>query len=126
MKFTLGWLKEHLETEATVDQVADTLNAIGLEVEGIENPAEKLSAFRIAKVLTAAPHPQADAQGPERRTHRLGLVVRTLRIVGGITIERFAFAGRLRGRQHLVGAGMAAKSVGGRRGSIDRAAIDDG
>ena len=60
MKFTLGWLKEHLETEATVDQVADTLNAIGLEVEGIENPAEKLSAFRIAKVLTAAPHPQAD------------------------------------------------------------------
>ncbi len=60
MKFTLGWLKEHLDTDATVDQVADTLNAIGLEVEGIENPAEKLSAFRIAKVLTAAPHPQAD------------------------------------------------------------------
>ncbi len=60
MKFTLGWLKEHLETDATVDQVADTLNAIGLEVEGIENPAEKLSAFRIARVLTAAPHPQAD------------------------------------------------------------------
>ncbi len=60
MKFTLSWLKAHLETEATVDQVADTLNAIGLEVEGIENPAEKLSAFRIARVLTAAPHPQAD------------------------------------------------------------------
>jgi phenylalanyl-tRNA synthetase beta chain len=60
MKFTLGWLKEHLDTEATVDQVADTLNAIGLEVEGVENPAEKLSAFRIARVLTAAPHPQAD------------------------------------------------------------------
>jgi phenylalanyl-tRNA synthetase beta chain len=60
MKFTLGWLKEHLDTDATVDQVADTLNAIGLEVEGIENPAEKLSAFRIARVLTAAPHPQAD------------------------------------------------------------------
>jgi phenylalanyl-tRNA synthetase beta chain len=60
MKFTLGWLKEHLETDATVDQVADTLNAIGLEVEGVENPAEKLSAFRIARVLTAAPHPQAD------------------------------------------------------------------
>ncbi len=60
MKFTLDWLKEHLDTEATVDQVADTLNAIGLEVEGVENPAEKLSAFRIARVLTAAPHPQAD------------------------------------------------------------------
>ncbi|UVO55159.1 phenylalanine--tRNA ligase subunit beta [Sphingomonas sp. SUN039] len=60
MKFTLGWLKQHLDTDATVDQVADTLNAIGLEVEGIDNPAEKLSAFRIARVLTAAPHPQAD------------------------------------------------------------------
>jgi phenylalanyl-tRNA synthetase beta chain len=60
MKFTLSWLKEHLNTDATVGEIADTLNAIGLEVEGIENPAEKLSAFRIARVLTAAPHPQAD------------------------------------------------------------------
>ncbi len=60
MKFTLSWLKEHLETDASLPQVLDTLTAIGLEVEGVENPAEKLSAFRIAKVLTAAPHPQAD------------------------------------------------------------------
>jgi len=60
MKFSLSWLKEHLETDANVDAVADTLNRIGLEVEGIENPADKLAAFRIAKVLTAAPHPQAD------------------------------------------------------------------
>ena len=60
MKFTLGWLKEHLETQASVDAIAEKLNAIGLEVEGIENAAEKLSAFRIAKVLSAAPHPQAD------------------------------------------------------------------
>ncbi len=60
MKFTHGWLKEHLETTSTVAEVANTLNAIGLEVEGIENPAEKLSAFRIARILTAAPHPQAD------------------------------------------------------------------
>jgi phenylalanyl-tRNA synthetase beta chain len=60
MKFTLSWLKVHLDTAATVDQLADTLNAIGLEVEGIEDPADQLSAFRIARVLTAAPHPQAD------------------------------------------------------------------
>jgi phenylalanyl-tRNA synthetase beta chain len=60
MKFTLSWLKEHLETDATVDAIAAKLNAIGLEVEGIENAAEKLAAFRIAKVLSAAPHPQAD------------------------------------------------------------------
>lgn len=60
MKFSLSWLKEHLDTDANVDVVADTLNRIGLEVEGVENPADKLAAFRIAKVLTAAPHPQAD------------------------------------------------------------------
>ena len=60
MKFTLGWLKDHLETDATADRIADALNAIGLEVEGIDNPAAKLSAFRIARVLTATRHPQAD------------------------------------------------------------------
>jgi phenylalanyl-tRNA synthetase beta chain len=60
MKFTLSWLKEHLETDADLGGVLDMLTAIGLEVEGVENPAEKLSAFRVAKVLTAAPHPQAD------------------------------------------------------------------
>ena len=53
MKFTLSWLKEHLETDATVDAIADKLNAIGLEVEGVENAAEKLAEFRIAKVLSA-------------------------------------------------------------------------
>jgi phenylalanyl-tRNA synthetase beta chain len=60
MKFTLSWLKDHLETGATLEQILDTLNAIGLEVEGVENPAEKLAPFRIARVLSAAPHPQAD------------------------------------------------------------------
>ncbi|HVR90257.1 MAG TPA: phenylalanine--tRNA ligase subunit beta [Novosphingobium sp.] len=60
MKFSLSWLKEHLETEASAGDIAAKLNAIGLEVEGIDNPADKLSAFRIARVLSAAPHPQAD------------------------------------------------------------------
>lgn len=60
MKFTLSWLKEHLDTDADIHAVADCLNRIGLEVEGIENRADALSAFRIAKVLSAAPHPQAD------------------------------------------------------------------
>jgi phenylalanyl-tRNA synthetase beta chain len=60
MKFTLSWLKEHLDTQADANAVADTLNRIGLEVESIENPAEKLADFRVARVLTAAPHPQAD------------------------------------------------------------------
>ena len=60
MKFTLGWLREHLETDASLDQILVALNDIGLEVEGVENPAERLAGFRVAKVLTAAPHPQAD------------------------------------------------------------------
>jgi phenylalanyl-tRNA synthetase beta chain len=60
MKLTLSWLKEHLDTSASVDEVVDTLTAIGLEVEGVENPAAKLAPFTIAKVLTAERHPQAD------------------------------------------------------------------
>jgi phenylalanyl-tRNA synthetase beta chain len=60
MKFTLSWLKDHLETSASLDQIVEALTRVGLEVEGVENPAEKLGAFTIAKVLTADRHPQAD------------------------------------------------------------------
>lgn len=60
MKFSLSWLKVFLETEADVAEIAAKLNAIGLEVEGIENPAEKLAGFRVARVLTADRHPDAD------------------------------------------------------------------
>ena len=60
MKFSLSWLKEHLDTQASADEIAEKLTAIGLEVEEVTNPAEALAPFRIAKVLTAQPHPQAD------------------------------------------------------------------
>ncbi|TMJ20430.1 MAG: phenylalanine--tRNA ligase subunit beta [Alphaproteobacteria bacterium] len=60
MKFTLSWLKEHLETDATLDEIVAALTRVGLEVEGVENAAEKLAPFVVAEVLTAAPHPQAD------------------------------------------------------------------
>ena len=60
MKFTLGWLKEHLETTATAQQVADKLNAIGLEVEYVRDPAAALKPFTIARVIEAKQHPQAD------------------------------------------------------------------
>ncbi|EQB14211.1 phenylalanine--tRNA ligase subunit beta [Sphingobium lactosutens] len=60
MKFTLSWLKTHLDTDADLATILKTLNAIGLEVEGVENPAEKLAGFKIARVLTADKHPQAD------------------------------------------------------------------
>jgi phenylalanyl-tRNA synthetase beta chain len=60
MKFTLSWLKEHLETEASLDEIVATLTRIGLEVEGVDNPAEALAPFTIARILTAERHPQAD------------------------------------------------------------------
>ena len=60
MKFTLSWLKTHLNTDADLSAILKGLTNIGLEVEGVESPAEKLGAFRIARVLTADPHPQAD------------------------------------------------------------------
>ncbi len=60
MKFSLSWLKEHLETDIALDGILDSLNRIGLEVEGVENPAERLVGFKIARVLTAERHPQAD------------------------------------------------------------------
>jgi phenylalanyl-tRNA synthetase beta chain len=60
MKFTLSWLKDHLDTSASLDEILVALTDIGLEVEGVENPATKLAGFKVARVLTAAPHPQAD------------------------------------------------------------------
>lgn len=60
MKFSLTWLKDHLETQASLREILDRLNAIGLEVEGVEDPAETLAGFRVAHVLSAKKHPDAD------------------------------------------------------------------
>ena len=60
MKFSLEWLKQHLDTDASAEAIAEKLTAIGLEVEDLSNPAEALAPFRVAKVLTAEKHPQAD------------------------------------------------------------------
>uniref|UniRef100_UPI0008250AA9 phenylalanine--tRNA ligase subunit beta n=1 Tax=Blastomonas sp. CCH8-E1 TaxID=1768736 RepID=UPI0008250AA9 len=60
MKFTLSWLKEHLDTDASLNEITDRLTAIGLELEGVENPADALRPFRVARVLEAGPHPNAD------------------------------------------------------------------
>ncbi|WP_349366120.1 MAG: phenylalanine--tRNA ligase subunit beta [Nitratireductor rhodophyticola] len=59
MKFTLSWLKEHLETDATLDEIVEKLTMIGLEVEEVDDKAS-LKPFVIAKVLTAEQHPDAD------------------------------------------------------------------
>ncbi len=84
MKFTLAWLKDHLDTEATVDVLAEALTDLGLEVEGIENPAALLGAFRICRVIEAVQHPNADRlrvcrvetfpDGPGGRTEEVQVV----------------------------------------------------
>ncbi len=60
MKFSLTWLKDHLETDAGVADLAAAMNGIGLEVEGIDDPAQRLAGFTVAEVLTAQKHPDAD------------------------------------------------------------------
>jgi len=60
MKFTLSWLKEHLATDASIDEIVERMTMTGLEVEGVENAGEKLQAFTVARVISAAKHPNAD------------------------------------------------------------------
>jgi len=60
MKFTLGWLKDHLETEASLDTIVETLIKIGLEVDSVDDPGAKFAAFTVAHVIAAEKHPDAD------------------------------------------------------------------
>jgi len=60
MKFTLSWLKEYLDTDATLEQISQKLTIIGMEVESITDAAKDLSAFTVAHILEASPHPEAE------------------------------------------------------------------
>ena len=60
MKFTLSWLKDHLETSATIAEVEAAMTMAGLEVEHVTDPAAKLAAFSVAKIVEAVQHPNAD------------------------------------------------------------------
>ena len=60
MKFTLGWLKEHLETDSSLDEIVNTLTMVGLEVEGVVDRANDLLPFVIGRVTKVTPHPNAD------------------------------------------------------------------
>ena len=84
MKFTLNWLKTHLDTEASLDEITEALTDLGLEVEGVENPADTLGAFRLCRVIEAMQHPNADRlrlcrvetypDGPDGRTEEVQVV----------------------------------------------------
>ncbi len=60
MKFTLSWLKDHLETTATLDEIVIQLTALGLEVESVEDPGKLYAPFKVAHVVSAEKHPDAD------------------------------------------------------------------
>jgi len=60
MKFTLDWLKDHLETNATADQISTALTTIGLELESVEDQGKALKPFVVAQVVEASPHPNSD------------------------------------------------------------------
>jgi len=60
MKFTLSWLKEHLDTTASAAEVVEAMTMAGLEVEHVEDPAAKLAAFSVARIVEAVQHPNAD------------------------------------------------------------------
>jgi phenylalanyl-tRNA synthetase beta chain len=60
MKFTLNWLKDHLDTSASLNEITDALTSLGLEVESVTDFSKQLSPFKVAKILHAEQHPQAD------------------------------------------------------------------
>lgn len=60
MKFTLSWLKDYLDTDASLVDISAALTALGLEVEAVDDPAQRLKAFTVAKILEAQRHPEAD------------------------------------------------------------------
>src|SRR5262245_57349694 len=60
MKFTLSWLKDYLDTDASAEAIAEALTHLGLELEELSNPAESLKPFVIADVVEARQHPNAD------------------------------------------------------------------
>ena len=84
MKFTLSWLKEHIDTAAPIEEIAEALTDLGLEVEDIANPADRLGAFQTVRVIEAKQHPNADRlrlcrvetwpQGPDGKPEEVQVV----------------------------------------------------
>src|SRR6478672_11651878 len=60
MKFTLSWLKEHLDADEPLDKLVDKLTMVGLEVERVEDKAKALAPFKVVSVISAEKHPNAD------------------------------------------------------------------
>ncbi|CAO3415916.1 phenylalanine--tRNA ligase subunit beta [Azospirillum doebereinerae] len=89
MKFTLSWLKDHLDTDATLDQITEKLTALGLEVEGVHDRSKELAPFHVAHVVSAEKHPDAD----KLRVLMVDTGTRTLQVVCGAPNARAGMKG---------------------------------
>ena len=113
MKFTLDWLRDHLETDAPMGTLLAALTDLGLEVEGVDDPSASLGVFRIARVIEAVQHPNADRlrlcrvetwpDGPDGRTEEVQVVCGAPNARTGL-IGVFAPAG-----SHIPGTGVDLK-----------------
>ena len=77
MKFTLSWLKDHLDTQASLAEIVETLTRIGLEVEGVEDPGAKYAGFVVGYVVEAKQHPNADRLQGLHRSRRVPAACRS-------------------------------------------------
>ena len=89
MKFTLSWLKDHLDTDATLDRITETLTALGLEVDAVKDRSVELAPFRIAHVVSAEKHPDAD----KLRVLMVDTGTETLQVVCGAPNARAGMKG---------------------------------
>ena len=116
MKFTLSWLKEHLETDATVEQIAAKLNSIGLEVESITDAGAALKDFIVGEVVTAEKHPNAD----KLRLCTVNMGGETLQIVCGAPNARAGIKVVLARPGNVIPATGDALKIGNVRGVESR------
>jgi phenylalanyl-tRNA synthetase beta chain len=113
MKFTLSWLKDHLDTQVPLAEILDALTDLGLEVEGVEDPADSLGAFTVCRVIEAVKHPNADKlrlcrveawpNGPDQPSEEVQVVCGAPNARTGL-IGVFAAPG-----QHIPGTGVDLK-----------------
>ena len=89
MKFTLSWLKSHLDTSASVDEISAKLTSIGLEVDALHDPGKALGSFIVGHVLEADKHPNAD----RLKLCKVSTGTETLQVVCGAPNARAWFEG---------------------------------
>ncbi|NAZ37563.1 phenylalanine--tRNA ligase subunit beta [Rubellimicrobium sp. CFH 75288] len=112
MKFTLSWLRDHLETAATPAEIADALTDLGLEVESVADPAAALAPFEVVRIREAAPHPDAD----RLRVARVETATGEVQVVCGAPNARAGLIGVLARPGARIPATGATLSVGRIRG----------